>query len=236
MYKYNGMDEKFFEDQAKTMDDITYRCLYKNDPIEREGMLYHADTLRRYLSLPLREPDAIYCIGDVKNKGTDFMVFPVLVQYGADYYCTDCVCDDNTDFGYQKIKVANLLYRNQVQQSEFESNNGGDRFAYDVDEYLKQLGGSTNITSKFTESNKETRILVMADWVKKNVVFKDESLYTVKEDYGVMMSWLCRYSTVGKNDHDDVPDAFANAGLYLTRGQQKATVEAIYNPLRGGYY
>ena len=231
-YKVDGFSVEFYEDQKKCMDDISYKCLYDNEPIEREGLLYHADELRRWLSLPMREPDAIYCIGDVKNKGTDFMVFPVLVQYGNDYYCTDCVCDDNADFGVQKQKVANLLYRNKVQQSEFESNNGGDRFASDVDEVLKKMGGFTNITTKFTESNKETRIIVNADWVKQNVLFKDESMYDIKDDYGIMMSWLCRYSIVGKNEHYDVPDAFANAALYMTRGLQKGTCEAAINPLR----
>ena len=29
-YKYNGMSAKFFNDQALAMDDISYRCLYKN--------------------------------------------------------------------------------------------------------------------------------------------------------------------------------------------------------------
>lgn len=231
-YKVDGFSVEFYEDQKKCMDDISYKCLYDNEPIEREGLLYHADELRRWLSLPMREPDAIYCIGDVKNKGTDFMVFPVLVQYGNDYYCTDCVCDDNADFGVQKQKVANLLYRNKVQQSEFESNNGGDRFASDVDEVLKKMGGFTNITTKFTESNKETRIIVNADWVKQNILFKDESMYDIKDDYGIMMSWLCRYSIVGKNEHDDVPDAFANAALYMTRGLQKGTCEVAINPFR----
>ncbi len=232
-YKIDGFSVEFYEDQAKCMDDISYQCLYKNDPMEREGILYHADELRRYLSLPDREPDAVYSIGDVKNKGTDFMVFPVLYQYGNDYYCVDCVCDDNADFGIQQQKVASLFFRNKVQLAEFESNNGGDRFASDVDEVLQKMGGITHITTKFTESNKEARIYANAFWVKQNIIFKDPCMYSIKEDYGVMMSWLCRYSVAGKNIHDDVPDCFANVSLYLTRGEQKATVTAVYNPLRG---
>lgn len=232
LYKYNGMTVEFFHDQEKTMDDITYRCLYKNDPIEREGILYHDDELRRYFSLPLREPDGIYAIADTKNKGTDFMIVPVLMKYDDDYYCVDCVCDDTCDFGVQTEKTANLLYRNKVQQAEFESNNGGERVAADVDKTLKLMGGFTNITTKPTETNKETRIIVNADWVKKHILFKDTSMYTAKEDYGIMMSWLCRYSIVGKNEHDDVPDCFANAALYFTRGLQKATCEAVFNPFR----
>ena len=235
LYKYNGMTVEFFHDQEMTMDDITYRCLYKNDPIEREGILYHDDELRRYVSLPLREPDAIYAIADTKNKGTDFMIVPVLLKYDDDYYCVDCICDDTCDFGVQTERTANLLYRNKVQQAEFESNNDGERVAADVDKALKLMGGFTNITTKPTETNKETRIIVNADWVKKHILFKDPTLYTAKEDYGVMMAWLCRYSIVGKNEHDDVPDCFANAALYFTKGTQKGTVCAAFNPFRSNY-
>lgn len=234
-YKVDGFSVEFYEDQKKCMDDISYKCLYDNEPLEREGILYHADELRRYTELPPREPDAIYCIGDVKNKGTDFMIFPVLAQYGKDYYCIDCVCDDDADFGIQKQKIANLFFRNKVQLAEFEANNGGDRFADDVDEVLKAMGGFTGISTKFTESNKETRIYANAPWVKANVLFKKESMYSEKEDYGVMMAWLCRYSVAGKNTHDDVPDAFANAALYFTRGEQKGTASAVFNPFRSNY-
>lgn len=233
MYKYNPMTVEFFHDQELTMDDISYRCLYKNDPIEREGILYNSDELRRYLGLPLRDPDGIYAIADTKNSGTDFMVMPVLYRYDDDFYCVDCVCDDNVNFDIQTQKCASLLFKHKVQQAEFESNNGGERVAADVDKVLKAMGGFTNITTKPTETNKETRIIVNADWVKKHVLFKDESMYTVKEDYGVMIAWLCRYSIVGKNVHDDVPDCFANVALYFTKGTQKATVTATHNPMRG---
>lgn len=235
-YKYDGFSVEFYEDQQKCMDDISYKCLYDNEPIEREGILYHADELRRYENLPNREPDAVYSIGDVKNKGTDFMVFPVIAQYGNDYYCVDCVCDDDPDFGVQQQKVASLFFRNKVQLAEFESNNGGDRFSSDVDEVLKKMGGFTHITSRFTESNKEARIFANAFWVKQNILFKQDKLYGPKEDYGIMMAWLCRYSVVGKNEHDDVPDCFANIALYFQRGLQQATVTPVFNPFRMSGY
>jgi len=174
-YEYNGMSVEFFKDQELLMDDISYKCLYKNEPIEREGLLYHEEDLRRYDSLPLREPDAIWGICDVKNKGTDFMFMPACLQYDEDYYCVDCICDDNTDFGVQYERLSNLIVDTNMQQCEFESNNGGDRVHYDVSQKVAQKGGRCNITSKFTETNKETRIIVNADWVKKHVLFKDKS-------------------------------------------------------------
>lgn len=237
-YEYDGFSKQFYEDQALLMDDISYRCLYKNQPIEREGLLYHDEDLRRYLSLPLKEPDAILAVCDVKNKGTDYMFMPVMCQYGNDYYLVDCVCDDNSDFDIQYEKLSDLLVMDNVLSCEFESNTGGDRVAFEVQERVTKKGGSCTITTHPTETNKETRIIVNADWVKRNVLFRDKSLYTPKEDYGIMMNWLLCYSTVGKNNHDDVPDGLANFRLFVDGMRpQIATVEAAFNPFRSrGYY
>ena len=235
-YKYNGMSVEFFHDQELGMDDISYRCLYKNEPIEREGLLYHDDDIRRFVSMPVREPDAILGICDVKNKGTDFMFLPCMYQYDSDFYLVDCICDDNTDYGVQYERLSNIIVEHNMQQCEFESNSGGDRVSYEVNKLVEEKGGRCNITDKPTETNKETRIIVNADWVKKHVLFRDKENYKPKDDYGTMMWWLMTYSVVGKNEHDDVPDGLANFALYVTKPQRVAKAEAVQNPFRTGGY
>lgn len=69
--------------------------------------------------------------------------------------------------------------------------------------------------SKYTESNKETKIIVNADWVKKHVLFKARTEYQPKSDYGKMMGFLLSYSVRGKNPHDDVPDGLASFALFV---------------------
>lgn len=213
-YEYNGFTVEFFHDQELTMDEISYKCLYKNEPIEREGLLYHEDDLRRYISLPLGEPDAIIGICDTKDTGTDYLFLPCVKVYGNDYYCVDCTCDDNPDYGVQYENCANLIVDNKMQQCEFEHNNGGGRVGYEVNKLVEEKGWSCNITSNFTSGNKETKIIVNADWVKKHVLFKDKSMYKPKDNYGVMMAFLLSYSVVGKNTHDDVPDGWAQFALF----------------------
>ena len=235
-YKYNGMSVEFFHDQELGMDDISYKCLYKNEPIEREGLLYHDDDIRRFVSMPVREPDAILGICDVKNKGTDFMFLPCMYQYDSDFYLVDCICDDNTDYGVQYERLSNIIVEHNMQQCEFESNSGGDRVSYEVNKLVEEKGGRCNITDKPTETNKETRIIVNADWVKKHVLFRDKENYKPKDDYGTMMWWLMTYSVVGKNEHDDVPDGLANFALYVTKPQRMAKAEAAQNPFRTGGY
>ena len=71
-YAYGvGFNTQFYRQQRDIMDDASWRALYMNEPIEREGLLYHQDELRRYFELPKEDPDAIIGICDTKDKGTD---------------------------------------------------------------------------------------------------------------------------------------------------------------------
>ena len=208
-YKYGvGFSKEYFEDIANTMDDVSYRCLYKNEPIEREGLLYPEDSLRRYLSLPAGEPDAVIGICDTKSKGTDFMFLPCMYRFGSDYYMEDCICSDESDFEVQYSRIADIIIRNRMQMVDFESNSGGDRVAEEVS---KRIAGKQNcgITMHYTTQNKETKIIVNAEWVKKHCLFKDRTLYSPKSDYGKAMGLLMSYTVMGKNKTDDVPDGLA---------------------------
>jgi predicted phage terminase large subunit-like protein len=211
-YDFNGMSAQFFHDQEMVMDDISYRCLYKNEPIEREGLLYHEDDIKRYLNLPMQPPDAVLSIADTKNKGIDYFAQPVLYQYGDDYYMVDCICSNESDYEIQYVRSVDLIVRNKVEACHFESNNGGDRVSFEVDKRLKAKGYYCNITQEYTTANKETKIIVYAPWVKQHVYFKDKSQYTVKSDYGVFMSQLLSYSVASSNrgQHDDCCDVMAS--------------------------
>ena len=238
-YEFSGFTKEFFADQQLLMDDISYRCLYKQEPIEREGLLFPEDKIRRYLNLPHGNPEIITAQCDTKGKGTDYFVMPILQKYGDDYYCIDCVCDNTADYEMQYENAANIIVNNQVQDCEFERNAGGDRVAMEVNKRVQEKGWICNITDMPTETNKEARIFQCSNWILQHVIFKDQSLYTPKEPYGIMMSLLKQYSVSGKKQLDDVPDVFSNFAVRVTKGfRTKATVEAIQNPFRmggGGY-
>lgn len=235
-YEFSGFTKEFFEDQQLLMDDISYRCLYKQEPIEREGLAFPEDKIRRYLNLPHGEPEIITAQCDTKGKGTDYFVLPILQKYGDDYYCVDCVCDNTADYEMQYENATNALVNNKVQECEFERNAGGDRVAMEVNRRVEAKGWICNITDTPTETNKEARIFQCSNWILQHVIFKDESMYSPKEPYGVMMSLLKRYSVSGKKQLDDVPDVFSNFAVRITKGNRIAKVEATRNPFRGGVY
>lgn len=231
-FEFGGYTVKDFEDIQLLMDEISYRCLYKQDPIEREGLLFPDDKIRRYLNLPHGEPEIITAQCDTKGKGTDYFVLPVLQKHGEDYYCIDCVCDNTADYEEQYRNAAAVLVNNKVQECEFERNAGGDRVAMEVNKRVESVGWICNITDTPTETNKEARIFQCSNWILQHIIFKDPSLYKPNEPYGVMMSLLKQYSVSGKKQLDDVPDVFSNFALRMTQGNRTAKVEAAINPFR----
>lgn len=235
-YEYGGFTKEFFADQQLLMDEISYRCLYKQEPIEREGLLFPDDKIRRYFNLPHGKPEIVTAQCDTKGKGTDYFVMPILQKYGEDYYCVDCVCDNTADYEMQYENASNTLVNNQVQECEFERNAGGDRVAMEVNKRVENKGWICNITDVPTETNKEARIFQCSNWILQHIIFKDQSLYKPNEPYGVMVSLLKRYSVTGKKQLDDVPDVFSNFALRMTQGSRIAKVEAVHNPFRGGLY
>ena len=212
-YDYGvGFDEKFFEDIQNSLDDVTYKCLYKNEPIEREGLLFEPDMLRRFKKLPPdMVPDAIWAFLDPKGTGSDYNTLGVFVQYGTDYYLTDVVFRNIDPYLLDDLN-ADCLIRNNVQICQIESNKEGVRTGDEIQKIIDQRGGRCVIEKKYSTANKETRIIVNSKWVIQHVLFLEPRSadnpdgYLVNSEYGQFMGALTSYSQLSKNAHDDAPD------------------------------
>ena len=214
-YAYGvGFNTKFYHEQRSIMEDASWRALYMNQPIEREGLLYSEDELRRYFELPDGEPDAILSVCDTKDRGTDYCGMPVVYKYGDDYYVEKIICD-NSNPEVVETRLVMTLLEHRVQMSRFESNSAGGRVAQKVQEQVKAKGGITKITTKYTTANKETKIIVNSPWVKEHCLFKDNSVIKGDKEYKRAMNFLCSYTMAGKNKYDDIPDVFAQLSEYI---------------------
>lgn len=225
-YKYGvGFTTDFYREQREIMDDVSWRALYMNQPIEREGLLYDANELRRYFELPDREPDAIISVCDTKDRGTDYCVMPIAYQYGNDYYIEDVVCD-NSNPEIVEPRLVDKCIKHKVQMSRFESNSAGGRVAQSVQAEIKRRGGITKITTKYTTQQKETKIIMASPFVKEHFLFKDETVYGADKEYRRFMNFLCSYTMAGKNKFDDVPDATAMLSDFIQSFSQ-SRVEVV---------
>ena len=192
----------------ETWDELSLNAIYFGRPVEREGLLYEEHELRRYFSLPEAEPDAILAICDTKEQGLDYCVCPVFYQYGTDFYMDTIICD-NSKVEILENRVAQLLVNRKVRMCRFESNRGGTIFAQNVEKLVKELGGMTSITTKWTQTNKETRIHSNAGSAKAHILFLDKEAQGYNKEYQLAMTQLTTYSIAGKNKHDDVPDTLS---------------------------
>ena len=228
-YAYGvGFSTAFYREQRDIMDDASWRALYMNEPIEREGLVYSEDELRRYFELPSDEPDAVLGICDTKDSGKDYCFLPVVYVYGNDHYVDDCVCDNGLP-DVVDTRLIDILVRDKVKMCRFESNSAGRRVADTVQKGVKERGGITHITTKFTTAHKDTKIIVNSPWVKEHCLFKDKTMYKRGSDYGKMMNMLCSYTMAGKNKHDDVPDGMAQYAEFA-QSLKSNSVEVFKRP------
>ena len=201
-----GFSTERYMQIKSTMDDLSWRALYQNEPIEREGLLYDSNELNYYYELPGEDPDAVIAVVDTKDKGTDDCVMPVAYVYGDKYYIEDFICDDATP-DVTVPKIASKLMEHHVKMCRFESNAAGGRIAKEVDDKVKEKGGHCSITTKYSTQNKETRIIVGSMWVKSHCLFRATDKRS--KEYDKAMQLLCGFSHVSKTKKDDVPDAMS---------------------------
>lgn len=207
-YPFNlGFTTQQYREIRATMDEISWSSLYMTYAKEREGLLYDADEIRKYSELPKGEPEAIIAACDTKDKGKDYAVLVIAYKYGDDYYIEDFVCD-NGRLETIDAKLTQRLMAYGVHVARFESNAAGGRVAEKIQEDIERQGGITKIQLRYTVANKETKIYVHSMFVKEHFLFNEEKWRTDKE-YRIAMDFLCSYTMLGKNSHDDVPDAVA---------------------------
>lgn len=246
LFTVNGFSEKYFNDAKESMDEISYNCLYQQQPVEREGLLLPPDKLKRfffgkedvpdgctdeYTIIPDKEADAIWAVCDTKDKGTDFESLPIAYQYGDKFFIPDVVFDDTIDYDILDRKTADILIKHNPHKIRFESNNVGNRVAHNIQ---KIISGKcrADIETRPTQANKETKILVNSDYISKHFYFLHPSQYKPKSDYGMFMGNVTTYTTRAKVAHDDGPDSLAMMAEYVQNPLGgKAT--AMRNPFWG---
>ena len=208
-YKYGvGFSTEHFNMLKESMDEISWRAIYQQEPIEREGVLYHEDDLMYYDGTlpPDQQPDAVIAVCDSKGQGKDFVSAPCGFVYGNLVYIHDWVFNNGLP-EVTKPLVAQMCVDQKVSRLDVEMNNGGDYYANDVGKMIQSNGGYTSIRTFFTSTNKITKIVTESDFVKKHFVFLDPEHRD--REYKEAMRNVFGFTITGKAKHDDAPDSLA---------------------------
>ena len=191
-----------FDFKTKDMNkDIVY-ANYMQEPIDVKGKLY--SHFKTYKTLPT-EYKKIKNYTDTADTGNDYLCsIDYMVTKDNEAYVLNIIYTKDP-MEITEPAVAEMLFNDDVNEADIESNNGGRGFARNVERILRQEMGSNRCTfNAFAQTkNKESRIYSNSTWVMEHIYFPENWADRFPEYYKAMNT----YQKEGKNAHDDAPDA-----------------------------
>lgn len=227
-YDYGvGYRTETLRKQREVMDEMSWKALYMNQPVEREGLLFPADELRYFNGvLPDGEPDRKLMVMDIAWGGGDFTACPIAYVYGDAVFIPDLVFN-NGDKTVTRPEVVGKIIQHKINVVRGEANNGGDEYCDVVDSQLRQQGYHCSVRSQRAPSgqSKLSRIIQYAPDIKR-FYFLDEKHQS--KEYKAFMEQVTMFTQLGKVPHDDAPDSLAQLADELYNGISK--IEPVKRP------
>ena len=196
------------EEKKRAMGVDIFNANYQQEPIDIKGRLY-SNGFKTYDG-KLPEFKQICSYIDTADTGADYLSGYV---YGRTFQDEAYILD--IIFTAEPMEItepatADMLWRNEVNVADIESNNGGRGFARNVERILRQDYRSNKTSVRwFTQThNKVARILTASTWCMEHVYFPAGWQNRWPQLYEDLM----RYQRTGKNAHDDAEDALS--GIY----------------------
>lgn len=201
----------------KITEDFIWEAEFMQNPIESKGLLFPIEELKRFKmdDIKTKKPDGVIGFTDTADKGEDFLCSPVGSVFNGYTYITDVVF---TQDGVEITEplVADMIIRTKCYMMKIESNNGGGQYCRNIRNLIRGKS-SCMVTDENQSTNKETRIIMNAGYIKEYFYFRSD--YEPGSDYDKFMRALTNYVKMGKNKHDDAPDGvtgLAETVRYLT--------------------
>jgi PBSX family phage terminase large subunit len=178
---------------------------------QKEGVLFKNTDFRYFTPSEtlLKSFETSISYVDVADEGKDATAAPIGRNIASDIYITDVLFSKlNADL---TIPLMDKKIRdNNVRVVRVESNNMGAMYKRTLEKIVPKtcaLYGATATT------NKHTRIIMDAQFIKKHCLFLEEKHQS--EEYKAFMRELCNYMQDGSSKHDDAPDALQGLVMFI---------------------
>ncbi|WP_308009286.1 phage terminase large subunit [uncultured Fusobacterium sp.] len=197
---------KSYLSKARAMGPEIASANYQQEPIDLKGRLY--SSIKTYETLP-KDANGNLLFTTIKNytdtadTGEDYLCSINYGVYEKEAYVLDIIYTKEP-MEITEPATAKMLYKNNVNVADVESNNGGRGFARAVERELKELGSNkTRVTWFHQSQNKKARILSNSTWVMDHIYFPKNWI----DRWPEFAKAILTYQKEGKNKHDDGPDA-----------------------------
>lgn len=200
-----------YETLKRNMDEGVFDANYHQEPLDIKGVLLPLNELQYYKPSELHkdsfETSLGYC--DIADEGSDSLACPIGRNIKDKVHITDVVfTKENADVSMGL--VADLIRREQTQYCRVESNSMGAMFGRNLQ---KQLN-SCNILLFNSTTNKHTRILLEAGFIKRHFVFVHPDFQT--EQYRRFMKEVGLYLKESKKQpKDDAIDSLTGLAIFI---------------------
>ena len=214
------LSRRSYEEKVRAMGADIASANYQQEPIDLKGQLY--SSFKTYDRIPTDANGnplftAIRNYTDTADTGTDSLCSIVYGVYEGEAYVLDVLHTDEA-MEITEPATAAMLYRNDVNVADFESNNGGRGFARQVRRILQDTykSNKTVINTFAQTKNKVARILSNSTWVMEHIYFP----VNWKDRWPEYYKAMTRYQREGKNAHDDAPDATTGIAEKMNEGER----------------
>lgn len=253
-YEINGFSTKYYHEMRDRLDNAEWMAKFMQQPYVREGILFGIDELRYFNGILPETDHRIIAVTDVALGGGDSLSMPIGAEYeNGDVYIFDWVFNRGVKEVTLPIVVGKIM-GNEIRETRFEANQGGDLYCGLVDDMLRKENYKCACSHRKAPNKMEktSKIIAYSGDVKRKFLFlqpriptkeqKEEDAkngikrYYRTKEYQAAMEEFTTFVTIGDNDFDDAVDGITQLEMFIENPSNTAKAEAAQNPFRTGGY
>ena len=232
-YEIKGFSTKYYREMRERLDNAEWEAKFQQRQFVREGILFESDELRYFNGILPDLDHRIVAVTDVALGGGDSLSMPIGAEYeNGDVYIFDWVFNKGKKEITLPIVVGKII-GNEIRETRFEANQGGDLYCDKVSEMLQEQGYKCSCTHKKAPNkmDKKSKIIAYSGDVKRRFIFLQSKLPTQEEkeldakngivryyrtkEYQKAMEEFTTFVTIGDNTHDDAVDGITQLMMFI---------------------
>ena len=248
-YKINGFSTEYYLEMREKLDNAEWMAKFMQQPYVREGILFQTDELRYFNGILPETDHRIVAVVDVALGGGDSLSMPIGAEYeNGDVYIFDWVFNRGPKEVTLPIVVGKIM-GNEIRETRFEANQGGDLYCGLVDSMLQEQHYKCSCTHRKAPNKmeKKSKIIAYSGDVKRKFIFLQSKLPTVEEkeqdaengikryyrtkEYQAAMDELTTFVTIGDNPFDDAADSVTQLEMFIEKPPSKNKTRIIASPI-----
>lgn len=232
-YEINGFSTEYYHEMRDRLDNAEWMAKFMQEPYVREGILFGVDELRYFNGILPETDHRIIAVTDVALGGGDSLSMPIGAEYeNGDVYIFDWVFNKGVKEVTLPIVVGKIM-GNEIRETRFEANQGGDLYCGLVDDMLRKENYKCACSHRKAPNKMEktSKIIAYSGDVKRKFLFlqpgiptkeqKEEDAkngikrYYRNKEYQNAMEEFTTFVTIGDNEHDDAVDGITQLEMFI---------------------